>query len=113
MRVDDINLVTNRVYGEPGGIEANLQGAILTKIDKIENRDGVGDAVADIGIFAIAIGDVGKAAAVAAGAGKEKRKRGCGGDNSREKEEVTGGWHYSESIGDARWSARLLSRFDI
>jgi len=64
--VDDVDLVADRVGGDAGGAEAYLEGAVLAEIDDVEDGDGVGGSVGDVGEFAITGGDVGEVAAAAA-----------------------------------------------
>ena len=56
--VDDVDLVANRVGGEIGGVDANLQGPVLAEVDEVEYGDGVGAAVADVGVLPVAVGNV-------------------------------------------------------
>jgi len=63
--VDDIDLVAEGVYGDAGGIEAHLKGAVLAEIDEVEDRDCVGGAVGDVGVFPVTGGDVGELIAAA------------------------------------------------
>jgi hypothetical protein len=79
LTVDDVDLITNRVGGEMSRIGADLQGAVLAEIDEVEHGDGVGAAVADVGVLPIADRNVGEAAPVAARDAKES----CA-DNSRD-----------------------------
>ena len=64
--VDGVNLVALRVYGYAGGVGANFEGAVLAKIDEVEDGDGAGGSVGDVGELAVAGGDVGEVAATAA-----------------------------------------------
>ena len=64
--VDDVDLVADGFDGEAGGVGADLEGAVLAEIDEVEDGDGVGGAVGDVGELAVAGGDVGEVAATAA-----------------------------------------------
>src|SRR5580698_7285422 len=99
--IDHVNLVANGVHGKARWIHANLQRMVLAKIDEVENRDGIRAAVAHIGILAVTVRNVGKAAAATAGTCKEERERADSNKNTRGNEKVTRGWHCSESIDDA------------
>jgi hypothetical protein len=77
-------------------IGANLQGAILTEIHKIEHGDRIGAAVADVSELPIASRDIGEAVPTAAGkAEEESAESGYNGLRRRGSEEL---WHCSESI---------------
>jgi hypothetical protein len=96
LRIDDVDLIADRVHSHVSGIGANLQGAVLTEIHKIEHGDRIGAAVADVGELPIAFRDIGKAAPTAAREAKEETaESGCNGLRGRGSEGV---WHYSESI---------------
>ena len=71
--IDDIDLVATRIDGEPGGIVADPEGAVRAQVDEIEDGDGVGAAIGDVGELAVSGGDIGESCAAAAGAGHEER----------------------------------------
>jgi hypothetical protein len=60
-------------------VDAYLQGPVLAEIHEIKHGDGVGAAVADVGVLPIADRNVGEAAPVAARDAEES----CA-DNSRD-----------------------------
>ncbi len=64
--VDRVDLVAARIDGDSGGVVADPEGAVLSQVDEVEDGDGVGGAVGDVGKLAVAGGDVGEAAAAAA-----------------------------------------------
>jgi hypothetical protein len=68
----------------------------LAKINEVEYGNGVGAAVADVGVLPIAGGDVGETAPMAARDAEENRA-GSSSYGSREGESE-GCWHCSESI---------------
>ena len=76
LRVDDVDLVTNGIGGQIGGIGPDLKSMILPQIDEVEHRDGVGSAVADVGELAVAVWNVGKAAPPAARGAQNERTDG-------------------------------------
>ena len=61
LSVDDINFIAYWVWCQLGGICANLQGSILTKVNQIKHGDSVRAAVANVCELSVAIRDVGKA----------------------------------------------------
>ncbi len=76
--VDDINLVTDGVCGEAGRVDAYLEGAVGAEIDEVEDADGVGGSVGDVGELTVASRDVGKGVAAATcGEGEESEGTGC------------------------------------
>lgn len=78
LSVDDVDFVAFRIDGKAGWIGADLKGAVLAKVDEVENADCVGCAVTDVGKLSIAGGDLGKLVAMAAG---EEHKAGSDGVN--------------------------------
>ena len=96
MRIDGVDLIEDRVHSQVSRIGANLQGAVLTEIHKIEHGDRIGAAVADVSELPIASWNVGEAAPAAAGkAEEESAESGNNGLRRRGSEEL---WHCSESI---------------
>ena len=76
--VDDVDLVADGIDGEAGGVDADLEGAVLAEVDEVEDGDGVGGAVGDVGELAVAgrsIGEVVVAAACEEDEGAAERER--------------------------------------
>ena len=65
--VDYVDLVLDGVDGHAGGVCADLEGAVGAEVDEVQNGDGVGAAVRDVGELAVAGGDVGEVGAAAGG----------------------------------------------
>ena len=96
MGVDDVDLVPNWIDGQVGRVGADLQGPILPEVDQVEYGDGVGPAVADVGVLPIAVGYVREAAPTAARSAEEECTDNCSqGSRERESERRR---HCSESI---------------
>ena len=93
--VDDVDFVADGICDKIGRIYANLERPVLTQIDKIKHRNGVGAPIADVGELAIAVGNVGKAAPVTARDAKQER---ADSGSNRSRERVSGEGHCSESI---------------
>jgi len=71
--VDRVDLVALRVDRDSRGIVADTERAVLSKINEIEDADGVGVAVGDVGELAVAGRNVGEAAAAAPDQGQKGR----------------------------------------
>ena len=121
LSVDDVDFIAEPVCDQIGRISTDLQRPILTQVDKIKHRNGIGASVADIGELAIAVGNVRKAATVAARDAKQKRADGYSRWPERESEgekhclesiEEDGG-AASESLGsrEFRVLAKLFAKF--
>ena len=96
LRVDRIDLIANRIRDHIGRVYANLQSPILTEINKIEHRNRVGPAIADVGELAIAVRNVRKTVLSTTRDAQQERAE-SGGNRSR-KRKSKGNWHCSESI---------------
>ena len=59
-RIDDVDLIQAWIHSEAGWVVAYLKGAVLTEVYEVEDGDGVGCAVADVGELAVAGRNVGK-----------------------------------------------------
>lgn len=76
LSIGDVDLIANWIHGQTTWIGAHLKGSVLTQIDEIKHRDGVGAAVADVGVLAISGGNVREAAAAATR--DAEQENGCG-----------------------------------
>jgi len=81
-------------------IGADLQGPVLAEVHEVQNSDGVGTAVADVGVLPISVRNIRKAAPTAARNPEEDRAGDC---SHGSREGVSEGRrHCSESIEVAR-----------
>ena len=80
--VDGVNFIGDRVCGDSRGVRADLQDAVLAKVDEVEDRDGVGRTAGNIGEFAVIGWILGEVVAATGGQAEGqdgKQTSGCAG----------------------------------